>query len=65
MQTATTLDISGFLDTIKGGLSEFTVANLGTILAYALAAAGGLAIAWFGYRFVKGKIVKALTKGKI
>lgn len=58
-------DLSGFLTTVKGGLADFTTANLGTILVAALGITAGLAIAWFGYRFVVRKVSGAMKKGKL
>lgn len=57
--------LSEFLPTITAGLAEFSVANLSTVLVAGLTAAASPVLAWFGYRFVKGKVVKAVTKGKI
>lgn len=62
---AVTSDLSGFLTTVKGGLTDFTTANLGTILVAALGITAGLAIAWFGYRFVVRKVSGAMKKGKL
>lgn len=39
--------------------------NLATILAAGIGLAATPAICWFGYRFVKGKVTKALFKGKL
>lgn len=58
-------DVSGFLTTIKGALADFTTANLGTILVAALGITAGLAIAWFGYRFIVRKVSGAMKKGKL
>ena len=58
-------DVSGFLTTIKGGLADFTTDNLGTILVTALGITAGLAIAWFGYRFIVRKVSGAMKKGKL
>ena len=58
-------DLSGFITSIKGALSDFTSTNLATILVAALSLTVGLAIAWFAYRFIKGKVSGAMKKGKI
>lgn len=54
-----------FLSTITGALTDFSTSTLGTILVSALGITVGLAIAWFGYRFVVRKVSGALKKGKI
>lgn len=59
------MGLSEFLPTITDGLAEFSVKNLSIVLVAGITAAAAPALAWFGYRFVKGKVVKALTKGKI
>lgn len=57
--------LSTFLTSITGALSDFTTANLGTILVAALGLTAGLAIAWFGYRFIVRKVSGAMKKGKM
>jgi len=54
-----------FLSSIKTGLADYNVSNLATILVAGLSIAAAPALAWFGYRFVKGKATKALFKGKL
>lgn len=60
-----TADVTAALETVKTGMADYSVSNLAMIWAAGLAFAAGPAIAWFGYRFVKGKATKALFKGKI
>lgn len=57
--------LSSFLSSITGALTDFSTANLGTILVAGIGVAGGLVIAWFGYRFVVRKVSGALKKGKL
>ncbi len=57
--------LSTFLTSITGALTDFSTANLGTILVSGIGVAGGLVIAWFGYRFVVRKVSGALKKGKL
>lgn len=59
------VDTSTMVESIKGFFSDFTVANLVTIIGAALGLAVVLFLFWFGYRFIKRAVVKALTKGKI
>lgn len=64
--TAPTVDTTSLVDSIKtllGGV--FTVENLVTIIGGALALTVGLVIFWFGFRFIKGKVLAALKKGKM
>lgn len=58
-------DLSGFIDSIKGALSDFTTENLATILVAALSLCVGLFIAWFAYRFIKAKVAGALKRGRM
>lgn len=57
--------LSAFLSTITGALSDFTTANLGTILVSALGLTAVLAICWFAYRFIVRKVSGAMKKGTI
>lgn len=65
MAAATNEGLSSFISSITGALSDFTTANLGTILVAALGITVGLAIAWFAYRFIVRKVSGAMKKGKI
>jgi hypothetical protein len=57
--------LSSFISSITGALSEFSTANLGTILVAALGVTAALAIAWFAYRFIVRKVSGAMKKGKM
>lgn len=57
--------LSTFISTITGALTDFSTANLGTILVAALGITVVLAIAWFAYRFIVRKVSGAMKKGKI
>lgn len=46
-------------------MTDFSSTNLATVLLAGLGMAVGPAIFWFGFRYVKGKVVKAFTKGKL
>ena len=65
MYLAEATTTSAFLDTIKTALSDFSVDTLQTILVSVLGVTVGLAIAWFGYRFIIRKVQKALHKGSL
>lgn len=63
MAEGTTL--ATFLTSIQGALADFSVETLSTVLVAGLGIAIPLVIAWFGYRFVKRRANKALTKGSM
>lgn len=50
---------------MKGGLGDFTTENLSIILLAGLGLSVGPALWWFGFRWIKGKVVKAFTKGRL
>lgn len=58
-------DLGSFITSIKGALADFTTTNLATILVASLSLTVGLAIAWFAFRFIKGKVAGAMKHGKI
>lgn len=58
-------EVDTFLQTVTGGLSDFTTANLGKVLVAGLGISAGLALAWFGYRWITRKLSGALKKGRI
>ena len=60
-----TTALSTFLTSITGAMADFSTANLGTILVAGVGVAGGLVIAWFGYRFIVRKVSGAMKKGKL
>lgn len=57
--------LSTFIESITGALTDFSTANLGTILVAALGITVVLALAWFAYRFIVRKVSGAMKKGKI
>lgn len=57
--------LSTFISSITGALTDFSTANLGTVLVAALGITVTLAIAWFAYRFIVRKVSGAMKKGKI
>lgn len=57
--------LSTFITSVTGALSDFTTANLSTILVAALGITAGLAVAWFAYRFITRKVSAAMKKGRI
>lgn len=65
MEAATAVDVSSYTTAITGALTDFSVGNLQTILFAALGITVGLGIFWFGYRFIKRKVIGAMKKGTI
>ena len=61
----TEANLSSFITSITGALGDFTTQTLSTILVAALGITAGLAIAWFAYRFIRGKVSSAMRKGKL
>lgn len=62
-ETASTL--ATFMDSISGALTDFSTTTLASVLVKGLGLAAGLVIAWFAFRFIKGKVLGALKKGKM
>ena len=60
-----TMTQTAFLESITGALKDFSIANLSGVLVAGIGIAGGLVLAWFGYRFVVRKASGALKKGKL
>ncbi len=58
-------ELATFVESIKGGLSDFTTTNLAAILVAALGLTSSLAIAWFAYRFIRSKVSSAMRRGKL
>lgn len=58
-------DITSFLDTVTAPMeSTLTVTNLGTVIAAGLTISVGFVLAWFGFRWVWGKVKKAFLGGR-
>lgn len=57
--------LSSFNAAMVGGLSDFSVANLGTVILAAVGLAVPLVIAWFAWRFISRKASGAMRKGKL
>ncbi len=64
-EAAASTDLTSFLESVKGGLTDFSVTNLGVVIVAGLAIAVAPVLAWFGYRFVKGRASAAFKKGKL
>lgn len=57
--------LSSFVDAIKAALTDFTTANLSTVLVAGVGVAAGLVVAWFAYRFIIRKVSGAMKKGRL
>lgn len=57
--------LTGFTTQITGGLADFSINNLGTILLAGIGVASGLVICWFAYKFIVRKVTGALNKGRL
>lgn len=65
MEGGATNTLSTFMESIAGALSDFTTTTLASVLVKGIGLAAGLVIAWFAFRFIKGKVLGALKKGKM
>lgn len=57
--------LSTFIQAIKAALTDFTTANLSTVLVAGVSVAAGLVVAWFAYRFIIRKVSGAMKKGRL
>lgn len=66
MEVTTVADgLSGWITSITSALSDFSVANLITIIVAVLGITVGFAVFWFAYRFIIRKVSKAMKSGKV
>ena len=63
--TAPTVDVQGYVTEITGALADFSTGNLITILIAGVGVAAGLVLLWFGFGYIKRKLMAALRKGKL
>lgn len=50
---------------IEALTTDFTEANIASILAYGVGAAAGFVLFWFGVKKVSGLFIRAMKRGKI
>lgn len=55
--------MTALISSITGALTDFSTANLGSVIVAALGIAVPLVLGWFAFRFIYGKAKKALRKG--
>jgi len=58
-------DLNPFLTTLVSGLVDLSVGNIVQVILVALGVVSAPVLCWFGYRFVKRKLLKSFKKGKI
>lgn len=57
--------MDALLSDVIGSLSDFSTGNLTKILVAGVGIAAGLVLLWFGFNYVKRKLMGALRKGKL
>lgn len=60
-----TNDMGTITKSITALFGDFSVTNLVTLVGAALGITVGLFLFWFAFKWVKGKIVSALKKGRV
>ena len=64
--TVPEVNVSELTTSVSGFLSgNFNTQNLLIIIAAALGISVGLVLLWFGYGYIKGKLMGALRKGRM
>lgn len=64
--TVADVDVSGLTSSVSGFLSgNFNTQNLLIIIAAALGISVSLVLLWFGFNYIKRKLMGALKKGKL
>ena len=59
------VDVAGLTNSVTGMLGAFTTDNLVLILTAGIGICAGLVILWFGFNWLKRKVMGALKKGKL
>lgn len=57
--------MDALLSGVTGSLSDFSTGNLTKIIVAGVAIAAGLVLLWFGFNYVRRKLMGALRKGKL
>lgn len=63
--TTPTVDVQSYVSEITGALTDFSTGNLIIILVAGVGIAAGLVLLWFGFNYIKRKLMAALRKGKL
>lgn len=61
----TPVNVDTLISGVTGALGDFSTANLTKILVAGVGIAAGLVLLWFGFNYVKRKLMGALRKGKL
>ena len=59
------IELTSFLGSLTAGLVDLSVGNIVQVILVALGVVSAPVLCWFGYRFVKRKLLKSFKKGKI
>lgn len=59
------ISMSELTSTVTGMMGNFSVTNLAILLAAGVGIAGGLVLLWFGFNYIKRKLMGALKGGKL
>ena len=63
--TEATVNVNEIVTTVTGMFSDFSVTNLLIFIGAGVGIAAGLALAWFGVRYLTRKLMAALKKGRL
>lgn len=55
--------LTTFITSVTGSLSDFSTANLGSVIVAGLGVAVPLVLAWFAFRWIYSKVKGALKRG--
>lgn len=59
------VDVGGLVNSVTGMMGSFTTDNLILILTAGIGISAGLVLLWFGFNWIKRKVMGALKKGKL
>lgn len=62
---ASSADMSGLVSSVTGMLGDFNTDNLIVLLTAGITICAGLVLLWFGFNYLKRKLMGALKKGKL
>lgn len=65
MEGSAAVNMGELTTSITGMLSDFSVANLTTLLGAGIGICAGLVLLWFGFNYLKRKLMGALKSGKL
>lgn len=59
------VNVDTLLSGVTGALSDFSTGNLTKIIVAGVGIAAGLVLLWFGFNYIKRKLMGALRKGRL